>query len=39
VSFVIACWQPLQYLVMTPPLDLLKDQDTQQSRRDQLVGI
>jgi len=39
VSFVIACWQPLQYLVMTPPLDLLKDQDTQQSRRDQFIGI
>lgn len=39
VSFVIACWQPLQYLVMTPPLDLLRSQDTQQSHRDQLIGI
>lgn len=39
VSFVIACWQPLQYLVMTPPLELLRSEQNSLSRRDELIGI
>lgn len=39
ISFVIACWQPLQYLVMTAPLALLKSEQSSLSRRDQLVWL
>lgn len=33
VSFVIACWQPLWQLIMTPALQLLKSDDTVSSRQ------